>query len=184
MAISDSMNINNGSNAFEKVRGSWEKKEFNLSPLGIVEKGDVNFYRYIKKLGIPDDPDLVILSSNNHYYYGENDLQNVKTIINLKRLNMIKRLDKFLCSLINILPPDTNFLGCFSDGTGDRNELRGGKFSRIVLRFNNFLDSKTDRDMDMKKVTDLLVSHGFKIFDMSKIDGVTYFHSKLVQGIQ
>jgi len=155
--------------------------DLNPSPLGIVAQGDVNFYRYIKKLGIPDDPDLIILSSRNHYYYGESELQNVRTIINLKRLNLIKHPDKFLSSLIQILPPDTNFLGCFSDNKSvDRNGSKVNKLSRFVVRVNNFLDSKTDRDMDKKEVSELLVSNGFKICDMSRIDGVTYFHSRLV----
>lgn len=181
MDIADNLNITTRSNGFGPVRRSGEQKDLNPSPLGIVEKGDVNFYRYIKKLGIPDDPDLIILSSRNHYYYGESELQNVRTIINLKRLNLIKHLDKFLSSLIHILPPDTNFLGCFSDSkSADRNGSKVKKLSRFVVRINNFLDSKTDRNMDMKEVSELLIEHGFKICDMSRIDGVTYFHSKLV----
>lgn len=153
----------------------------NSSPLRLVEEGDENFYRYIKKRGIPDDPDLIILSSRNHYYYGESDLKNVRTIINLKKLNLIKHPDRFLNSMIHILPPETNFLGCFSDSkSAGRNGSGSSRLSRYITRINNFLDSRTDRNMDQKEVTDLLRANGFEIFDMSRIDDVIYFHSKLV----
>ncbi len=168
---------------FTLTNRTGEQDNLENSPLRIVVEGDQNFYNYIKKIGISDDSDLIILSSRNHYYYGESDLKNVRTIINLKKLNLIKHLDKFLKSLIHILPPETSFLGCFSDNdnrTTDRNGHKLSMISKYVERVNNFLDLKTDRDMNQKKVTDLLLSHGFKIFDMSKIDGVTYFHSKLV----
>ena len=185
MNVAENLNINAGGYAFAPARSSGEHTDLNNSPLKLVADGDSNFYRYLKQIGLNDDPDLIILSARNHYYYGENDLKNVRTIINLKKLNLIKHLDKFLISLTHILPPETNFLGCFSDSkSADRNGSKVKRFERLVKRFNNFLDSKTDRKMNENKVSDLLVAHGFKIFDMTKIDGVTYFYSKLVQGSQ
>ncbi len=180
MNVEKNIQTDTGRTNFTLTNRAGEHTGLDNSPLRMVAEGDQNFYNYIKKIGISDDPDLIILSSRNHYYYGESDLKDVRTIINLKKLNLIKHLDKFLNSLVHILPPETNFLGCFSDNrTTDRNGHKVSMISRYVERINNFLDSKTDRDMNQKEVRELLLSHGFKIFDMSKIDGVTYFHSKL-----
>ena len=181
MNVEDNIQTDTGRTGFVLNSRSGAHTDKDSSPLKLVAEGDQNFYEYIKKIGISDDPDLIILSSRNHYYYGESDLKNVRTIINLKKLNLIRHLDKFMNSLIHILPPETNFLGCFSDSrSAGRNGSGASRLSRYVEKINNFLDSKTDRNMDQKEVTKLLISHGFKIFDMSKIDGVTYFHSKLI----
>lgn len=183
MNVAENLNINPGAYAFAPARSPVEQTDLNPSPLKLVADGDMNFYNYLKQIGLNDDPDLIILSARNHYYYGENDLKNIRTIINLKKLNLIKHLDKFLISLKRILPPETNFLGCFSDSKSfDRNGSKINRFDRLVTRFNNFLDSRTDRNMNEHEVAELLVAHGFKILNMSKIEGVTYFHSKLVQG--
>jgi len=185
MNIAENLNINRGGFPFAPSRSSGGQTENNPSPLRIVADGDANFYHYLMQIGLNDDPDLIILSAKNHYYYGESDLQNVRTIINLKKLNLIKHLDKFLISLIRILPPETNFLGCFADSkSAGKNGSGVKRFERLVKRFNNFLDSKTDRNMNENEVKELLIAHGFRIFNMSKIDGVTYFHSKLEQGTQ
>ncbi len=186
MNIAENVNINRGGFAFAPSRSSGQETDLNpSSPLKLVADGDVNFYRYLKQIGLNDDPDLIILSARNHYYYGENDLKNIRTIINLKKLNLIKHLDKFMISLVRIIPSETNFLGCFSDSKSDRkNGSKVQRFERLVKRFNNFLDSKTDRNLNENSVKELLITHGFTIFDMTRIDGVTYFHSKLVQSTQ
>ena len=185
MEVAKNLNIEHQVYSFAPTRSSVEGKDMNPSPLKLVADDDVNFYRYLNQIGLNNDPDLIILSARNHYYYGENDLRNVRTIINMKKPNLIKHLDKFLVSLIRILPPETNFLGCFSDSKyAAKNGSKVQRFERLVKRFNNFLDSKTDRNLNENEVKELLIAHGFRIFNMSKIDGVTYFHSKIVQGTQ
>jgi hypothetical protein len=42
----------------------------------------------------------------------------------------------------------------------------------------NFLDSKIDVDIDRKDFSRLLESHGFKIIDMTEINGLTYFRTQ------
>ena len=82
--------------------------------ISVVAEGGVNFFRYLKNLGLSGEPNLIILSSRNHYHCDENDLKSVRTLINLKKLNLIKHLDLFLNALVRILPPETNFIGRFS----------------------------------------------------------------------
>ena len=72
-----------------------------------------NFTKYIERLDLSKDPNLVVLSSLHHYYYDADEMTNVKTIINLKELNQIKQLKDFLHSIYHILPPNCNFIGCF-----------------------------------------------------------------------
>ncbi len=105
-------------------------------------------------------PDLLILSPSNHYYYEENDFKNVRTIVNLIKLNTINNLDTFFTTLIRVLPPNINFVGCFSDSK----PFIGNRFlSDLSTRVNNLLDLRTDRLMDKKDVSKLLGRYGFRV---------------------
>jgi hypothetical protein len=136
---------------------------------------DENFKNYLSSHGLSNEDNLLVLSSKFHYYYDYEELQEVTTLINLKKLNLIKHLDEFLQTLYNGLSPRTNFIGCFSD----RKVQEGTSvFSRLYQRFINFLDSRFDVNIDSKNFSRLLESHGFKVIDMTVIDGLTYFRTQ------
>jgi hypothetical protein len=154
--------ISNGNPGFSPVKFS------------LTAEGGKNFFRYLKRFNLFTEPDLLILPPNSHYYYDENDLKSVRTLINLKKLNLIKDLDTFLYTLSGILPPNVNFMGCFSDSK----TLKGNRFlSGLSNRFNNLLDSRPDHNMDKKNVSELLEKYGFKVVDMTEMNGITYFYS-------
>ncbi len=150
----------------------------NFSPenFSLTAEGGKNFFRYLKSFNLFNEPDIFILSPNIHYYYDENDLKNIKTFILLKKLNLIKDLDQFLRTVAQILPPDVNFVGCFTENTSSDVE---GYISNLVTKFNNFIDLKTDHDMDKKDVKKLLEKHGFKVVDMTEINDLTFFYSRI-----
>lgn len=145
-----------------------------------AEAGE-NFFRYLISIGRYKEPNLIVLSSKHHYYYDESDLRSVRTLINLKKLNLIKHLDKFLHNLIHILPQNANFIGCFSDSkTLNGNAFHVYQPSRLFNRFINFLDSRTDHNMDKNEVSEILERNGFKIVDMTEMSGLTYFYSQKI----
>lgn len=138
----------------------------------IAEDGG-SFFSYLKELGLDRENNLVVLSSRHHYFYDEEELKRVKTLINLKKLNQIKYLDEFLSTLSQVLPENTRFLGCFIDGSslGDSLLHPIKLLKQTVIR----LDLLGERNLNRKKVTDILESAGFKITDMTEKDGLTYF---------
>jgi len=146
----------------------------------IAEDGG-NFFRYLKDLGLSRENDLVVLSSRHHYFYDENELKRVKTLINLRKLNMIKYLDEFLFTLVQVLPPDTKFLGCFSDSASS---LKNGETLlhpvKLLRRTINNLNSGGEKSMNKSKVSEILESYGFKIINMTEMNGLTYFCSQNV----
>jgi hypothetical protein len=147
----------------------------------IAEDGE-NFFRYLKDLGLSRENNLVVLSSRHHYFYDENELKNVKTLINLRKLNMIKYLDEFLFTLVQVLPPDTKFLGCFSDyAVSGKNEASFLDPVKLIRRKINNFYSSGERIMNKSKVSDILESYGFKIINMTVINGLTYFCSHYVR---
>ncbi|MBG0858897.1 MAG: hypothetical protein IQL11_05290 [Bacteroidales bacterium] len=153
-----------------------EQSEINPVMDNLISEGGEHFVNYLKWLGLDNEANLLTLSSRHHYYYDHSDLKGVKVLVNLRKLNQIKHLESFLHVVFRVLPPNAVFVGCFSDS---RNEAGKGtpffQSSRLYNRLINFLDSKTDREMNRRDVVELLDSHGFKVVDMADINGMTYF---------
>jgi len=145
-------------------------------------------------LGLDRDTNLVVLSSSHHYYYDAEEMINVKTVINLKELNQIKQIKDFLHLIFHILPPKCNFVGCFinnkkqnsfglntnqSDFYYKRNsdaiEHGIASSSPFLNKIYNMIDSKTNKYMSKRSVSLLLGENGFKVLDMTEMDGLTYF---------
>jgi hypothetical protein len=178
--------LKNDNIRYANIRG--EKIPFekaNLSPaiFNLIEESHESFSYYLKRIGLSKGTNLIVLSSELHYYYDHNELNSVRTVINHKKLNLIKDLDAFLNTLSCTLPQDANFIGCLSDSK----TFKGKKFPfyQPTWSFNgfiNFLDSRTDHRMDKNEVSEALERNGFNIVDMTEIDGLTYFCSKNISG--
>jgi len=160
---------------FNGTKLSHERTITNPVLDNLIAEGGENFFHYLNWLGLVNEPNLLVLSSRHHYFYDCNDLKGVTTLINLKKLNLIKHLDSFLHTVCHVVSPKTNFIGCFSD----RKSQKGiGLSSRMYKRFINFLDSRIDIEIDKKDVSRLLESHGLKVIDMTEINGLTYFRTQ------
>jgi hypothetical protein len=146
----------------------------------LLSEGGENFFNYLEWHGLSNDDNMLVLSSTRHFYYDPNELQGVTTLINVKKLNLIKNLDTFLQSVVYVLSPESNFIGCFSDWKSQKGI---GITSRMYKGFINFLDARIDVDFDKKDVIKLLESHGFRVMDMTEINGLTYFRARNL-GIQ
>lgn len=166
----------------KKVRKNFKRPEISPETIKnslltdkLVAEVDENFLNYLNWHGLTNESNLLVLSSNRHYYYDYDELKEVSTLINLKKLNLIKHLDDFLHTLYNGLSPQTNFIGCFAD----RKTQKGVSItSRLYKRFLNFLDDRIDVEIDSKDFSRLLESHGFKVIDMTVINGLTYFRTQ------
>ena len=158
-----------------RTKAPAETRKNNLVSNKLFGEIDENFINYLNWNGLANEDNLLVLSSKLHYYYDYEELKEVTTLINLKKLNLIKHLDDFLQTLYNGLSPRTNFVGCFYD----RKKQRGISMTqRLSRKFLNFLDSRIDIDIDSSDFSKLLESHGFKIIDMTEINGLTYFRTQ------
>jgi hypothetical protein len=167
----------NNENNFGISRDLSEKAASSEVMDNLIAEGGENFLNYLNRQGLVNDPNTLVLSSNHHYYYDNSELQGVTTLINMKKLNMISHLDSFLNTLCNVMAPKTNFIGCFSDSD---NQKDNRLYNRIYKSVINFLDSKTDKDIDSKHVSRILETQGYKIMDMTVINGLTYFRTQYI----
>jgi len=165
-----------------KENSPQSKPELSQAILHMVEDGGENFLRYLRIVGLSSESNLLVLSPSHHYYYDESDLRSVRTLVNLKKLNMVRHLDRFLHNLYRILPPDANFIGCFSDTNAHKiGTLKPYRAAGLLNSFRNFLDSITEDRMTRNEVSEILKTHGFKVVDMTEMNGLTFFYSQNVR---
>lgn len=160
----------------------------------LSSEGHENFVSYLEILGYGKEQNPVVLSSLHHYYYDAEEMKNVKTVINLKELNLIKHIKHFLHSVFRILPPKSKLIGCFVDNkkvngyvlrnylpshikNGSSDAVENGIVSRIPFlnMLYSIMDSRTNNYMSKSSVTLLLKDHGFKVLDMTELHGITFF---------
>jgi hypothetical protein len=140
-----------------------------------------DFYNYLHRLKmINGNTNVLVLPNKQHFYYDAQEIQQFNTIINVKKLNHIKKLDDFLYSLYCVLKKDTYFCGCFVNNKNIKNfniKLRVYKlFEALIL----LLDVNRPKHLSEKDVKSLLNAHQFKIMNMKEIRGITYFYAKKI----
>lgn len=189
----------------ERVRGLNNNSETELNGNQLSEllvTGKYRMYReYMDWLGFENDAKILILSPNNHYYYDDEELGDVHALLNLKHLNHIKEVKGFLYSVNQALTNKSFLIGSFidrkyqfsffSNSTYPDNNIQegvdpveNGISSRIPLlnMIYDFMDSRTNnRNMTKKSVTLLLEITGFKVLDMTEINGITCFCAQKIK---
>jgi len=165
----------------------------------LITEGGEGFYNYVDSRGLSKDSSLIVLSSRHHYYYDYEEMNNAKTVVNLKELNQIKEIKSLLHSHLHFLPEKCNFVGCFVNNRKiERYTLRKSGSPKekirnsddvelgIVSRFPflnmlySYMDSKTNNYLSEESVALMLGFHGFKIMNMKEVNGLTFFHSRKV----
>ena len=178
------------------MNGTRTKKLNHLfSELNTDARADL--INYLEELGLENEPAILVIPSSRHYFYDIDDMKGVKTIVNLKQLNYVREIRDFLHRLAEMLPRESNFVGCFIDnrshngfsdkyGNLPRNmsekaeAYENGIESRIpfINRMYSFIDLKTNRYLTRKTVTNLLEESRLQLVGMTEINGLTYFNAR------
>jgi hypothetical protein len=201
----DSEVTGNGSIAFGNrsrnlnIYGSLSARETKLHHLfdELNSRVRTDLISYLEDLGLANEPAMLVIPSTKHYFYSAEDLNGVKTVVNLKQLNYVREIREFLRKISVLLPQGSSFVGCFIDnrsqsGFGDKysnlpkdlseraEAYENGIESRIpfINRMYSFIDLKTNRYLTKKTVTTLLEESNLQLEGMTEINGLTYFQAK------
>lgn len=151
------------------------KSKINPALEDFLQEGGDDFFKYLNWTGLIKETNIMVLSSLHHYYYDHNDLIGIKTLINLKNLNNVKHLESFLHTLFRILPTGSYFAGCFKRNDPKRKAVSNYQSVKFFNGIINIFDPLTERSLSKKGVTALLEEHGFKVIDITDINGISYF---------
>lgn len=148
-----------------------------VSPVlyNLLSAGCRDYFLYVKWLGLLTEPDLMVLSSIHHYYYDLVDLNGIRILINIRRLDQIKHVTSYLCTIHRLLPQKALLVGCFqsSKKNNDWRSFKGSaKFQNGLV---NIADSGAGSSMPVKNMTGLLEGNGFRVLDITRINGLMYF---------
>jgi hypothetical protein len=167
--------------------------EINPVYTQLVGEGHEDFYNYLDWLGLAKTPDLLILTSAHHYYFEVEDLEKVRTVVNLKNLNNIDRPKNFLQEIYSVLPHKCHFIGSFTDNRKQNifspsiksqytieagesgSDIETGRWNSFLNVLYGVIDAKTNRFLSEKSVRLLLEETGLKILDLTEFNGLTYF---------
>ena len=152
---------------------------------------------YLDRMGLIKESGVLVIPSSRHYFYDADDMNGIRTVITLRQLNHIREIRDFLKQITGLLPSESNFIGCFIDnrsqsGVNDKygnlpkqqsertEAYENGIESRIpfINRMYSFIDSRTNRYLTRKSVTNLLKENGLEMVGMTEINGLTYFHTR------
>ncbi len=149
-----------------------EQESENLFIDYLLSEGGEIFFNYLRGLGHSFTPNMMLLSSRRNYYYDYSDLNGVTTVINLRRLNRIPHLESFISTISGAAATGTCFAGCFADSNASKRSGISPLMSRRNIRHTELA---MDTEIDQDKMIRLLDSCGFKVYDMTEINGLTYF---------
>jgi hypothetical protein len=152
---------------------------------------------YLDRMGLVKESGMLVIPASRHYFYDAEDMKGIRTVITLRQLNYIREVRNFLKQITGLLPPKSNFIGCFIDnraqGTAseknsnssgpvsDKTEAyENGIESRIpfINRMYSIIDFRTNRYLTRRAVTNLLKESGLELVGMTDINGFTYFHAR------
>jgi hypothetical protein len=152
---------------------------------------------YLDRMGLIKESGMLVIPSSRHYFYDAEDMKGIKTVITLRQLNHVREVRDFLKQITGLLPLNSNFIGCFIDnrthtgipdkagnmpkqGSEKAEAYENGIESRIpfINRMYSFIDSRTNRYLTKRAVTNLLKEAGLEIVGMTELKGMTYFHTQ------
>ena len=148
------------------------------SVVRLISTGGLSLARFLMNTGLFRKQGMIILSQHDHANFTASELGRITTLITVRRLNLVKHLEMFLNSLAHILPPDTNFVGCFSPAK-DRNPGYGstGRSDGITGMF--FHDRHPEwHVLNSSLVSEMLERNGLSLISMTEMNGVTWFCSR------
>jgi hypothetical protein len=188
--------------SYPKGSTSMHGRPVNLQVTGsildtLVAEGGSAFLDYVSRLGLAREQDMVVLSFRQHFYFDAEEMKRARTLVNLTKLNKITGITEFIRSCYHIMPQKSNLLGCFIDNKEIGryklsnstsafsdwdyfDDIENAIYSSVpfINRLYSFLDSRTNARMSKSSVSFLLQDYGFKVMDMTVLDGLTYFHAQ------
>lgn len=164
----------------------------------LVDEVGEDVLLYLSGFPCLKSPNILFLSSVRHYLYDSIELSQVDTLINFRALNGTRHISFYLQTMNQLLPDKGYFIGCFVDYSTFREEFKSRRpttlryiflmsyifVNRVIPRvpvlnaFQSAFIHGKKKCLTPAEVIFHLGKHGFKVLDMTIIDGVTYFVSQ------
>lgn len=131
---------------------------------------NLDFFNYIKGLDlIKNLQEMLILSDSHYFYYNDDELKNIKLIMNARKMNDIEMLNDFMSALLENMSEGSYFCGCFIN-----NKFSFSSTNKLGLLLTGF---KLITDYPIKRRL-LSISNIYDLFTFEIIKIKNYKYSK------
>jgi hypothetical protein len=188
---------------------------FNTKTNSINSEGEINdiylnyvrdeagqkVFDYYDELGVFQTKNVLILSSKYSYSYGQDSLNNLQTIFNLKPLNRIQKFGETINKMNKIVPVNGYYMGSFKDTNVLLKEMEqyysksviNVWYSTFILipyfllklpvirQLANVLGVNLNKYLSLHDVQRLMKNNGFKVVNTKTFDGKSYFIAKKIK---
>ncbi|NMC37123.1 MAG: hypothetical protein GYA41_02235 [Bacteroidales bacterium] len=144
----------------------------------LLLNGCEDLHNYVCWTGLAREKGIMVLLPISHYHYDFEDLKGVRILISQKKLNNVKHLESYLHTLFKAMPGDGYFFGCFECN----DKPASGKTSVTASKFRcsmKYPEAQPERLFTRKGVSIILEGHGYKLIDLTDINGITYFCARI-----
>lgn len=181
----------------EQISVSSRETRLNLLFSELSDGVRQDLVSYLNKAGLANEASILVIPSSKHYFYDAEDMKGVNTVVNLKQLNYVREIRDFLHKVSELMPYESNFVGCFIDNSSQNGfsdkygnlprhvsekaeAYENGIESRIpfINRMYSFFDARTNRYLTKRTVIRLLEECRLKIVGMAEVNGMTFFHTR------
>ncbi|MBK3519741.1 sugar transferase [Carboxylicivirga marina] len=154
---------------------------------------DVKSY-FLQHVSI-DSISTAVINDNSHPLYLSDNQQDIRNVINVRQINDVRYINKYLCQINKYLPDAGILIGCVESTSNRKQKLFKGQISfwkrlywlycfiihRVWPKVPNlkklyfFLTKGKYRWLTIAEVLGRVVSCGFDIIEFKEIDGKVYF---------
>ena len=112
---------------------------------------------YLDRMGLIKESGMLVIPSSRHYFYDAEDMKGIRTVITLRQLNHIREVRDFLKQIKELLPDNSNFIGCFVD-----NRSQNGfsdKYSNLARQASDKAEAFYKQDVQLHRLKDQQVPY-------------------------
>jgi hypothetical protein len=169
----------------------------------IKEEGGKNFFEFFNEIGVFQLKNILVLSSQHHFFFDYEKVQASELIINFNLANKIHGLQEFVGNLNRMMPMGKYYVGCFNDQISEYKSFLESK-PNFILRANfsansfihkvvpsiplfkhlyYFSTNGQTKRIAKRDVEKLFKLFGFKMITTTTADGKTFFMVQKVQNL-
>lgn len=173
------------------------KAPYNSSLSNVLFRfGSCDVYDYLDSRNLSQINKSVVLSPAKHFFFKEEDLDNVEMVIDIHNLSGRKNTRSYLEKIYNSMPEGSYFAGSFktpgakNSGSPDyhrylfefeddtsNDENGSGVLLGMIDKLINRVNSSLTNNINGKEAEKILQMTGFEVKDITEMNGKVYFTS-------
>lgn len=177
----------------DRIANGLQKPNSELSNK-LYRCGHCDVYDYLDNLKLNSLSKSIVLLSSHHYFFKEEDLQEVEMVVDIQNLARRRDIESYLKSIHSNIPDGCYFTGCFETPTSkfsgnpeyhkylfeyekelEENRNASGNLLSIIDKLINRLRISLSQNLSITDTEALFIKTGFNVMNLTEKNGRIYF---------